>query len=212
MLQLTVTESDCKSIIPRNISFYRKSLNLTQYELAEKLKYSDKAISKWERGEAVPDVVVLNQMAAIFGISLNTLCSKHSLENPKTSSRHSKKHLIISLMSAGLVWLVATVVFVFGSMIWSSFQYFWMAFIYAIPITAIILIVFNAIWGRRLYAVFLISILVWTVALCFFLSLPLNNVFLFFIVAIPLQILVLLWFVFLYTKDKQLLVAVGKRL
>jgi len=209
-----MTESDCKNIIPRNIIFYRKSLNLTQSQLAEKLKYSDKAVSKWERGEAVPDVVVLNQMAAIFGISLDTLCSEHSHVKTKTSierKKHSKKHLIISLMSAGLVWLVATVVFVFGKMIWPSFQYFWMAFIFAVPSTAIVLIVFNAIWGKRLYAIFLISILAWTVALCFFLSIPVKNSYLFFIIAVPFQVLVFLWFVYLHHKDKRHLVVRDKK-
>ena len=203
-----MVESDYKNIIPKNIVFYRKALKLTQAELAEKLKYSDKAISKWERGEAVPDIVVLNQMAALFGINLDTLCSEHPLGKTKASFQLVKRHLhlIISLLSAGLVWLVATVLYVFGSMIWPNFSYFWMAFVYAIPCTAIVLIIFNAIWGKRLISLFLISTLVWTTVLCFYLSIPLSNSFLFFIIAVPLQVLVLLWFLMLYIKGKSKLV------
>jgi len=195
MLLYAVTETDCKNIIPRNIIFYRKSLKLTQSELAEKLNYSDKAVSKWERGEAVPGVVVLNQMAVIFGISLDTLCSDHTLGKSKatTIADFLRNRLLISLMSAGLVWLVATAVFVFGAMIAPEFAYFWMAFIYAIPCTAIVLIVFNALWGKRWVTFVLVSVLVWSVALSLHLSIPLTRSFLFFIIPVPLQILVILW-------------------
>jgi len=200
MVSLHVAK-DCKSIISKNIIFYRKNLNLTQSQLAEKLKYSDKAISKWERGEAVPDIVVLNQLAEIFGIDLDTLCSEHSLGKSKPS--HWKKHLIIALMSMGAVWAVATTVYVICSMIWGDFPYFWMAFIYALPCSAIVLIVFNALWGKHIFALILVSILIWTTALSLFLSTPLSNNFLLFILAIPLQVLALLaFFLLLYTKSK----------
>jgi len=89
-------------------------------------------------------------------------------------------------------------------MIWPNFEYFWMAFIYAIPCSAIVLIVFNAIWGRRLIALVLVSILVWTAAMCLDLSVPIDNSFLFFIIGVPLQILVFLWYLLMYImKDKK---------
>ena len=63
--------------IGSNIAFYRKQSGLTQAGLAEKLNYSDKAVSKWERGESIPDVLTLMQLSEQFEISIDAL-----LEDP----------------------------------------------------------------------------------------------------------------------------------
>ena len=62
-----------KKQIGANIASYRKHLGLTQAGLAEKLNYSDKAVSKWERGESVPDVLTLINIAELFEITVNDL-------------------------------------------------------------------------------------------------------------------------------------------
>ena len=62
-----------KVMIGSNIAAYRKRAGLTQAGLAEKLNYSDKAVSKWERGESIPDVLTLMQLAELFEISVNDL-------------------------------------------------------------------------------------------------------------------------------------------
>jgi transcriptional regulator with XRE-family HTH domain len=64
---------DYKRIIANNITELRKAVPLTQAELAEKLNYSDKAVSKWERGESIPDVIVLKQIAELFGVTVDYL-------------------------------------------------------------------------------------------------------------------------------------------
>ena len=51
-----------KKRIGANIAYYRRRAGLTQAGLAEKLNYSDKAVSKWERGDSIPDVLTLIQM------------------------------------------------------------------------------------------------------------------------------------------------------
>ena len=56
-----------------NIAAYRKKLGLTQAGLAEKLNYSDKAVSKWERAESVPDVLTMVQLAELFDVTVNDL-------------------------------------------------------------------------------------------------------------------------------------------
>ena len=48
-----------KTIIAKNIVLLRTGERLTQAELAERLNYSDKAVSKWERGESLPDIAVI---------------------------------------------------------------------------------------------------------------------------------------------------------
>ena len=63
--------NDIKQTIADNLVGYRKKAGLTQQQLAEKLNYSDKAVSKWERAEAIPDVVVLKTIADIYGIKVH---------------------------------------------------------------------------------------------------------------------------------------------
>ena len=71
-----MVDENVKYRIGANIAAYRKRDGLTQASLAEKLNYSDKAVSKWERGESVPDVLTLMQLAELFGITVNELLAK----------------------------------------------------------------------------------------------------------------------------------------
>ena len=52
-----------KQNFARNLLAYRKARGLTQSQLAEKLNYSDKSISKWERGDVLPDIVTISMIA-----------------------------------------------------------------------------------------------------------------------------------------------------
>ena len=69
--------------IGKFIAECRKQKNLTQMQLAEKLGITDKAISKWERGIAMPDSSIMLEFCDILGISVNELLSgeKINMEN-----------------------------------------------------------------------------------------------------------------------------------
>ena len=69
--------------IGRFIAECRKEANLTQMQLAEKLGITDKAISKWERGMAMPDTSIMLELCDILCISVNELLSgeKINMEN-----------------------------------------------------------------------------------------------------------------------------------
>ena len=69
---------ELKKIIAKNLVTYRKQAHLTQAELAEKLGYSDKNVSKWERAEGVPDVLVLHQLAELYGVTVNDFLVDHT--------------------------------------------------------------------------------------------------------------------------------------
>ena len=181
-----------KSNISTNLIKYRKLSGLTQYDLALKLNYSDKAVSKWERGEALPDVLILYKIANLFGITVNDLLSSPN-ETPKTVSTQKKKinSLVITLLSIGLVWLVATAVFVIFNMFDIKKDKVWLAYIYSIPVSMIVAIVFTKIFKQRILTYLSISALIWTVLLSLHLTI---NVWLVYIVGIPLQVLTILWF------------------
>lgn len=194
---------EIKTNVAKNIAMHRKKLNLTQLQLAEKLNYSDKAVSKWERGEAVPDIYIMHELATMFNVTVDELISSDlsaSTEEPAEKQPFKLNKTVITLLSAGLVWLIATIAFVILG--WANVQGpTWLAFIYAIPVTAIVTLVFNVLWGKRIFTTILISVLIWTVALAVMLTLPQTNAWLIFIVGIPLQVLTILWF-FLKKKNK----------
>ena len=142
-------------IIGDNISKFRKQLNLTQLELAEKLNYSDKAVSKWERGESVPDVATLMQIAEFFNVSINDLCYEVKEKKTLPTSHRNIKHTYISVLSVGLCWLIATIVFTLLLLFAPEINMRWLAFIYAIPVSALLLVIFNSLWGKRIYTLFM---------------------------------------------------------
>lgn len=186
---------ELKQIVAKNISELRREAGMTQLQLAQKLNYSDKAVSKWESGASIPDAGVLLEIANLFGVTVDYILSedhKIPVRAVVNGTVKSRKHLIITLMSVMLVWLIATAVFVVLNIIGVP-KMTWLAFVWAMPISSILLIVFNSIWGRvRMNYVF-ISVLVWTILASVYMScLPLN-LWLIFVIGIPGQTIICLW-------------------
>ena len=185
-----------------NIMAYRKSIGLTQAELAERINYSDKSVSKWESGGGVPDIYVLIQLAEIFGVTVNELVAEEQTKQ-SLSRRNVGLHAMIMGLSSGIVWLVATCVFVLLSML-NVEGAIWTTFIFALPVNAILLIVLSAVWRYKLLQFISVSATIWTVLLSvfsvmlFILSLG-GSVWLVFLLGAPLQVLEVLWAFFRYS-------------
>lgn len=135
-----------KSAVAANISSLRVAKGLTQLQLAEILSYSDKAVSKWERGESVPDIYVLKQIADLFGVTVDYLITlEHTAEKPidNNAVKKHKKATAISLLG---VLSLASLLFV---LLWICVAPIWQIFVYMIPVIMILMIVFNSMWGKR---------------------------------------------------------------
>lgn len=193
-----------KQVIAKNLIKYRKAAKMTQLELAELLMYSDKNISKWERGEAVPDILILKQLADMYHIGVNDFLQENEeecvlinqVEQTKTKKKMmNKKQVLISLLSVSLVWLVATIAFSLFINIPATKDYAWWSFILALPITMIVVLVFTSIWCTNLMNAIMVSFLIWTSALAIFVCVRIPDIWMIFLVAIPLQILDVLWFI-----------------
>lgn len=188
--------SDIKTAFAENLQILRKEAHITQSELAEKLNYSDKAISKWERAEAIPDVMTVKEIADTFGVTVDWLLESEHKTVRTAAKREQKNRLIISLLATVLVWLIATVVFVCLEPSGVAGGRGWMVFVYAVPLSCIVLLVFNSIWGKVKYNFYLITGLVWSTLASLYLSFftfALSNVWLVFIIGIPGQIIIILW-------------------
>ena len=188
-------------IIAKNICEYRKKCELTQSELANLLNFSDKSVSKWERGESIPDINVLMQMCKIFGITINDLTSEH--KSYKLSSLLKRNKILIPIISAGLVWLVATIIFVSLLIFAPQVPKKWLCFIYAIPLSSIVLLIFSWIWGKRWMRLIFESLITCTSLLCICLSVQ-KNVWYLMLIGIPVQILAILWYFMRRKKDAKI--------
>lgn len=157
---------DVKSNVAKNIAELRLLNNMTQLELAEKLNYSDKTVSKWERGDSSPDIAVLAEIADMFGVSIDYLVRSENID-AKVSDSHQEKtgynHRAIMNISQGLVWFVALFAFIITTLISPSSTFQWLYFIYALPIVFILNLIFNSIWFNPRRNYFIISLLMWSV-------------------------------------------------
>ena len=184
-------EATLRKTVAKNIAAYRKAHHDTQLDLATKLNYSDKSVSKWERGESLPDVYILSQIADLYGVSVSALIGE--IQPPKESKPHY--HMFILLLSLALTMAVATLLFSMF-MICKVPYPAWMFFVYALPVCSIICIVFTSLWWGILWQGVSVSALIWTLGLHLYLSFELENVSLIFLVCAALQVLTVLWEIF----------------
>ncbi len=184
-------EATLRKTVAKNIAAYRKAHHDTQLDLATKLNYSDKSVSKWERGESLPDVYILSQIADLYGVSVSALIGE--IQPPKESKPHY--HMFILLLSLALTMAVATLLFSMF-MICKVDYPAWMFFVYALPVCSIICIVFTSLWWGILWQGVSVSALIWTLGLSLYLSFELENVSLIFLVCAALQVLTVLWEIF----------------
>lgn len=193
---------ELKSTIAKNLVELRTQARLTQLQVAEILNYSDKAVSKWERGEAIPDVRVLVQLSELYGISLDKL-----VKGTEVAAEVKPKRIIISkrafiaVLSVILVWFIATGIFATLYFITPIAQYAWLVFVAAPLPMGIVLTVLSALWGNRITKAASCSLIVWSCAVivhvCVKIFVPdYKQIFVLYIVAAVFEILIILWFVY----------------
>lgn len=195
--------------IAKNLSYYRKSLGLTQAELAEKINYSDKSVSKWESGNGAPDIYILMRLAKLFRVTVNDLIGDETNRKVRGSSRGL--HILIMLLSCGMAWLIAMGCFV-AMKLWKPGYDWWIMFLYAVFANAVLLVVYACIWKYRLLNFIATSILIWISLVC--LHLTVNavaeaigdyyaGIWIIYLLGIPLQVLEVLWSFFRYVFKKR---------
>lgn len=195
---------ELKLIFSKNLTTLRKKVGLTQVELAEKLNYSDKAVSKWERAEAIPDASILKQMASFFNVTIDFLLNEHEeddlnsviIEVNETKKSLNNNRLIINFVSIIGIWLIALLVFI--SLQSKEYSNDWWCFIIPIPVSALVSFIFSCIWGNKKLRFMTLSLFLWSLLLVLFIVLDYN--WLLFLIGIPMQIITILCFNIKKTK------------
>lgn len=182
-----------KEIIAKNLVDLRKSKKYTQQAVAEKLNYSDKAISRWERGESLPDVETLCRICDLYGVTFEYLLQSEQpprAKNPHVVQDDKAGNIAITLIAACVVWLIATIAYVYTEVLLGVGK--WTLFVWAVPVTAVVCSVCNKMWGRKLLGHIISSVINWGMIASIYLELLTYNLWMLFIVGIPIQMIIII--------------------
>ena len=191
--------------LSENLKKYRMMKNLTQEDVAEYLRITPQSVSKWERGESVPDIVVLKAVSDIFGVTVDYLITDgHDAtetvvdESVPKYARDAKKHRmhrVITGMSVLLVWVIATILFIIFDASWHNSVANYLIIAYAVVASMLVWLVFNSIWHNRRRNYLIISGLMWSVLLAVHTSILVGgfNLWQMYLLGIPGQIIIVLW-------------------
>lgn len=200
---MSVSQEEFIKLVGENLAKYRKFNNYTQIALAEKLNYSDKAISKWENGECLPEIYVLKKIADLYGVTVNDLITPR--KKPR-QSQNKVKAFFTPALSCCIAWIVALLAFFLIRVITPTFQMHWYTFILAIPTTFIIIFVFSCIYKNFWIQILSLSAIIWTTILTIHIALiPISKeITTLYFLGIPLQVIAILWYTYRFiTKKKQ---------
>ena len=195
-----------KEIIAKNLVELRKSHKMTQQALAEKLNYTDKAISRWEHAETLPDIETLCRVCDIYGVKFEYLLQKEQpkdpAKNPNIKRENIGSKIVTTLIAVSTVWLLVTVLY---ALKWQQTP--WNLFIWALPATALVLWIANYIFfSSKIFRIISASFFVWLMLLSLYIELLTrsnDNVWSIFIIGIPLQAIIILIENIKYTRKER---------
>lgn len=180
---------ELEAIVSSNLTALRKRRGWTQAELAEKIHYSDKSVSKWERGEALPDLKVLKTLSELYGVTVDCFLTEGAAEDPAPYMAPASKlryQIWVTLLAVCIVWLAATALFSYSLL--NAGKGLWKAFIWAIPASAVVVAVFDRRYFRGKLSFPVASIFLWGVITAIFLQWLDYHMWALFIIGAPAQI------------------------
>lgn len=183
---------EIREIIASNLISLRKQHNLTQNELADKLAYSDNMVSRWERAEITPSIETLQKISSFYNVPLESLLQEHTAKEIESDEKiqNIKKFSIILLMLT-VVWFFIILTFVYSNSI--LHKNIWQIFVLGIPISCVVLLLFNGSWNKYIYRFVVLTVLIWSVLVYIYLRFLSYNLFLIFLVGIPAQLALVIW-------------------
>lgn len=182
-----------KSVISNNLVKLRKQNKMTQMELAEKLNYSDKAVSRWENGEVVPDIETLHQISMIYEIPIAKLFDPDLdiVVVRQESKQNSRNKLVISLLAVVCVWFLAISIYTTFKISFDA--NLWIVFIFAVPLSFLVAMIFNSLWGKKTLNFIFISCLLWTIIAAICINFSKYSIWPLFFLGAPAQVAIILW-------------------
>ena len=185
--------AELKLITASNLINLRTAHGMTQAELGAKLNYSDKTISKWERGEAIPDAYVLTQIAELFGVTVNDLLSgENEWRAPEDETvgpefTYSTDRIIALVMVA--VFTLALTVFV---TLWMLRILEWRVFLVGLSVALLTYMILDITLKKGRHLQYVLALFVLSLFVLAYFFLPKSNPWQLFLIAAPAEVLVFL--------------------
>ena len=202
---------DIKEVFAKNLSALRQAAGMTQLELGDRLNYSDKTVSKWERGESIPDAGILKEISNVFGVSVDYLLEEDHEKatwqppedaTPSEDILYTKHKTIQRLVQAG-IWLLSFFIIV---LCWVfTRKFFWLILIWTLPVSFLLAIIFTSLWSRhkgRDNYVF-ISLFILSLLTAIYLSTLSHNLWMLFLIMVPVEVLLYFCFKLYFDKKKR---------
>ncbi len=190
---------ELNEIVGTNLQELRKARHLTQQELAEQIGFSDKSISKWELGKAIPSVDILMDFASFFGVTVDYIITEQAPGEVQKSMNDSVKRksnqIILIALAVCFIYATAGAIYITNIINGNSLN-LWIAFIWAIPINFFFCAAFNFhFWRRNISFYVFVSLFAWTLIMAFqihFLFYVGENLWYIYFLLIPIQIAIIL--------------------
>lgn len=186
---------ELKAVFAANLIRLRNGAGMTQAELGEKLHYTDKAVSKWERAESVPDVMALKKLAEVFGVTVDALLTEPEKWGPPPTLRSETEtysRMFIVLCAIASIWTLCVIEFVVVWIVLDTIQ--WIVFVIAVPLSLTALLIFNSIWYQGRHNMYIVGVLVMSLVAMIYLVLLKYNFWQMFLILIPAELVVFLAF------------------
>lgn len=196
--------ANIREIIGDNLAQLRKEAKLTQLELAEKFNYSDKAVSKWEKGDTIPDIETLYNLCQFYGVTIDYLTHEGNAVDKKEFI-HDKKNnfqnkILITCLLITIFWMVATIAFVYTSIIRSGEGY-WQSYLWAVPASCALAIAADRkFFHSHIFNLVSSSIFIWSLLAAIYCTMEAWTLWAIFLLGIPLQLALGIWFVMNYYR------------
>lgn len=199
-------ENDIKGIIAKNIIELRKASNMKQSELAEKLNYSDKSVSKWESGDSLPAIDVLYNISTLFGISLDDLVKENAVSKidiDYKQNEKAKKNSKIILLTLAICTVSFAISFAFLYFFMTKGEVRWKLFPWIVPASCVLGLFYNReTRSGRVQRFVFSTVLTWSLLTSIYLSFLVYEFWMIYFLGLPLQAIILVLF-FLGKKGKR---------
>lgn len=184
--------NELKLVAASNIIRLRTGKGMTQAELGALLNYSDKTISKWERGEAIPDAYVLTQLSELFGVSVDFILSSHDKwEKPKENEVEEVRYSVERVIAIVVIGVLTAFLIAFVTL-WLMGIVEWRLFLFAISSALLAYLVMICVYKRKRQLQYVIALFVASLFVIVYFFLPTSNPWQLFLVLVPAEVLVFL--------------------
>ena len=183
-----------KEIVSKNIINLRKANNLTQLELAKKINYSDKAISRWEKGEVLPDVEIIQTLSIVFNVPMSAILENQDDNKKIKLTKPTKQDILSQIFIICEIWTIISVIYAYLNI--SKGMNLWQLFTWGVPATALILFVLSNKRKNNILSFTYGTILNWSAITCLFLQMLTSSPWYIFLLGIPVQGMLIVRYLF----------------